>query len=237
MGSVPHLYTTGDNDPEIEPVQYYRHYLYCDACGSFDLAAWMAPEDQVGLERTRSRLAMAALLSLPAVLVSAWLALGLYPSPTLLVILAAAVVFAPLFRRAVLTLLLRGTGAQLGEAGVANDWRFVKAALLWLPLVALVQWAASAVWPPSWVLVAALVVVVGLLVARGVLGSKTECVGMRCRQCGSTYAHGAPFFTDLAANPRHLTVADVPRPLGSSPFSRGESVAQEPPEQSSTLPS
>ncbi len=90
MGSVAHLYTTGDNDPEIEPVQYYRHYLYCDACGSFDL-------DYVA-------------------------------------------------------------------------------------------------------------------------------AGLRCRRCESTYAYGTPFFTAFDANPRHLTVADVPRPLGSSPFVRGEFV-------------
>lgn len=29
----------------------------------------------------------------------------------------------------------------------------------------------------------------------------------------------APFFSDLDANPRHLTVADVPRPLGVSSYS------------------
>jgi hypothetical protein len=87
MGSVPDLYTTGDNDPEIEPVQYYRHYLYCDACGSFALDY------------------------------------------------------------------------------VSN--------------------------------------------------------GLRCRDCASTYAYGTPFFTRLDANPRQLTVSDVPRPLGSSPYVRG----------------
>ncbi len=115
MGSVPDLYTTGDNDPEIFPVQYYRHYLYCDACGSFELDSWMAPD-------------------------------------------------------------------------------------------------------------------------KGFLGSKIELVGMRCKQCDATYAHGTPFFTDLDANPRHLTVADVPRPLGVSPFSRGKSVDYEPPDPPSRLP-
>ena len=39
MGSIAVLTTSGDNDPEIHPVQSYRHYLYCDACGSFDLDA------------------------------------------------------------------------------------------------------------------------------------------------------------------------------------------------------
>lgn len=40
MGSVADAYTTGDNDPEIEPESYHRHYLYCDGCGSFDLEYW-----------------------------------------------------------------------------------------------------------------------------------------------------------------------------------------------------
>ena len=60
MGSVPDIYTTGDNDPEIEPVQYYRHYLYCDACGSFELDSWIVPDNHGILEKTRQRLAMAA---------------------------------------------------------------------------------------------------------------------------------------------------------------------------------
>lgn len=33
MGSVAILTTSGDNDPEFEPVQPYRHYLYCDGAG------------------------------------------------------------------------------------------------------------------------------------------------------------------------------------------------------------
>lgn len=215
MGSVAEIYTTGDNDPEIEPVRYYRHYLYCDACGSFELDAWMMPEHREGLETARRRLAMAALLALPVVLVSAWMALGLTPSPAVLLIVAAAIVITP---------VLRGMGWRLGEGSVARRWRFVKAVLLWLPVVALAQWAASELLPPRLLLVAGLIVGAGSLVAREVLGSKIECVGMRCRRCNSTYAHGTPFFTDHAANPRQLTVADVPRPLGSSPFLRGGDV-------------
>jgi hypothetical protein len=160
MGSVPSLTTTGDNDPEIVPVRYNRHYLYCDACGSFELDPWITPGDWKGIEKTRRRLGMAALISLPTVAVGAWLASGLY--------------------------------------------------LRWL------------------VLLVGLTVIVGLLVVRGVLGSRIECVGMRCRQCDATYRNGSPFFTDRDANPRNLTVADVPRPLGSSPYSRGESVEDEP---------
>lgn len=45
MGSVSHVYTTGDNDPEIETERYFRHYLYCDACGSFDLEYWPNGDD------------------------------------------------------------------------------------------------------------------------------------------------------------------------------------------------
>ena len=52
MGSVAVLTTSGDNDPELEPVQSYRHYLYCDACGSFDLVPWEAG-DRAQMERRR----------------------------------------------------------------------------------------------------------------------------------------------------------------------------------------
>jgi len=160
MGSVPDLTTTGDNDPEIFPVRYYRHYLYCDACGSFDLGPWMTPGNWESIEKTRRRLGTAALISLPMVAVGAW--------------------------------------------------------------------SASEFYPPLLVLLAGLIVIIGLLVVRVVLGSRIESAGMRCRQCDSTYRNGSPFFTDLDANPRSLTVADVPRPLGSSPYTRGESVEDEP---------
>ena len=92
------------------------------------------------------------------------------------------------------------------------------AALVLAPLVAV---GALFALP---VLLGGLVVIVGLLVVRQVLGARIELAGMRCRRCESTYANGSPFFTDEDANPRHLTVADVPRPLGSSPYTRGKSV-------------
>lgn len=60
MGSVADLYTTGDDDPEIEPEQYQRHFLYCDACGSFKLDAWLAPDNHEEIERTRRWLWQAA---------------------------------------------------------------------------------------------------------------------------------------------------------------------------------
>lgn len=235
MGSVPDLYTSGDNDPEIEPVRYYRHYLYCDACGSFALDAWMAPENHERLERTRRRLAQAALLSLAVVLASAWLVLGLLPSPAFLVALVAGIALAllawPIVWRAVwgwpaVTAPL--AASWRAAEPVAGRWRFFKATLLWLLVVSTVEWFANQLFPASLVLVTSLIVVVGLLVVRGVLGSKIEYVGLRCRQCAATYAHGTPFFTNLDANPRNLAPADVPRPLGSSHFLRGKSVDYKP---------
>ena len=163
MGSVPHLYTTGDNDPEIEPVQYYRHYLYCDDCGSFDLGTWFTPDNHEALTRAGRWLGLAALVAAAATVV-AWLMLG-----------------------------------PLAAAGG--------------------------------------IVVVGLLVARSALASKVERAGMRCRECGATYAGGTPFFTDLDANPRNLTLEDVPRPLGVSHFERGRYVGPAPEESPSGLPS
>ena len=66
MGSVRDLYTTGDNDPEIEPQHYYRHYLYCDSCGSFDLHPYTEfPETSNATEQKRYRLAMAAFVLVP----------------------------------------------------------------------------------------------------------------------------------------------------------------------------
>jgi hypothetical protein len=41
MGSITNLTISGDNDDPIFPVKYYRHYMYCDVCGSFELKHWM----------------------------------------------------------------------------------------------------------------------------------------------------------------------------------------------------
>ena len=166
MGTVTDLYTTGDNDPEIEPICYYRHYVYCDACGSFQLEPLMS-DNQEEVERKRRRL-LILVLSVPPV----GLALGL---------------------------LVVGTLSSLAR-----------------PMLFL-----------------ALLLVVVLLVARAVLASKIEVLGLKCRRCSATYRHGTPFFTDLLANPRNLTVSEVPRPLGSSLFWRGASVESEDPAPSS----
>ncbi len=225
MGSVPDLYTTGDNDPEIHPVQYYRHYQYCDACGSFELDSWIVPANSASLEKKMHHLATAALLLSPVVAVSGWLALGLSLSPTFLIGLAVALV---------LGLLLRGW--VVGKQKSATIWWVAKAALLVLPAVVVAEWLGNVLFRPSLVLLAATIVIVGLLVARGILGSKTKHVGVRCNRCGATYAYGSPFFSDLDANPRELTVADVPRPLGRSPFLIGKSVKGELPTPPSRLP-
>ncbi len=213
MGSVRDLYTTGDNDPEIEPVQYYRHYLYCDACGSFELDPWTLPPELERVERKRHRLAMAALIASPLVVVSLGSVLGLVLSPIVLLALAAGMVIAP---------VLRG---WVSKEGAVKRWRFVKGSLLAIPMLWLADALMGDVLPPWLMLVGGAILVAGLLVARGLVDASRVYAGLRCRRCDATYAYGTPLFTDLDANPRHLSVADVPRPLGSSPFQRGASVA------------
>jgi hypothetical protein len=227
MGSVPDLYTTGDNDPEIEPVSYYRHYLYCDDCGSFELDPWVVADNPAALERARQRLGKAALYASLLVVVAGWHALGLILSPLVLVLVVAGMA---------LSMLVRSKVA--GRAGEREAWLwwFVKSALRWGLLLAAAELLVSVPIPPTISLLAGALVVVGLLVARGMIGAKIRPRGLRCRRCDATYAYGAPLFTQLDANPRNLTVADVPRPLGSSPFERGASVEVEAPEPRSRLP-
>ena len=76
MGSVAVLTTSGDNAPELYPVQSYRHYLYCDACGSFDLEPWETV-DRAEMDRRRRRLARVALWAPPLLAVPAWEATGI----------------------------------------------------------------------------------------------------------------------------------------------------------------
>ena len=213
MGSVRDLYTTGDNDPEIEPEQYYRHYLYCDACGSFGLGPWTVHGALEKSERKRHRLAMAALFVSPLVLMSLWSILGFVLSPMVLLAVAAGMLIAP---------VLRGWVTQ---ESAAKRWRFVKWVLVAIPLLWLADELVNDVLSPWLMLVGGLLLIAGLLVARVLVDSNDAYLGLRCLRCEATYAYGTPFFTDLDANPRHLTVDDVPRPLGSSPFQRGASVA------------
>ncbi len=214
MGSVRSLYTTGDNDPEIEPVQYDRHYLYCDACGSFKLTPWAGPNEREKAQRIetlRHWLGIEALMISPFVLVALWAVLGFVLSPAVLVALAAAVVIAP---------ALHGLVSQ---ESAAKRWRFVKWALLAIPLLWVADGLLDDVLSPKVMLIGGALLLVGSLVARVVVASNFEYLGFRCETCDATYAYGTPFFTDLDANPRQLTVADVPRPLGSSAFLRGRS--------------
>jgi hypothetical protein len=60
MASVADIITTGDNDPEIFPERYYMHYLYCDACGTFELEPWQTQDDSaVGLRKVGQAIAHA----------------------------------------------------------------------------------------------------------------------------------------------------------------------------------
>lgn len=211
MGSVRDLYTTGDNDPEIEPQQYYRHYLYCDGCGSFELDPWTEQGAMERIERRRHRLAMAALVASPLVVVSLWSLLGFVLSPAVLLALSAGMIIAP---------VLRG---WVSKEGAAKRWRFVKWALLAIPMLLLADGLVNDILPPGVMLGGGLLLVIGLLVTRELVSSSLDARGLRCRRCDATYTYGTPFFSDLDANPRQRTVADVPRPLGSSPFQRGAS--------------
>jgi len=219
LGSVPDVYTTGDNDPELEPKSYYRHDLYCDACGSFDLEPWIAPDNHASLESRQKRIGKAALLACPLVLVPAWTALG-FVLPALLPFLLVS----GISLMWVLGTIIRQTlwGWKLPLAG---RWRWFKATLPWLAVAVVAQLLADELGTSPWrVAVAGLALISALLVWHALLGRAIHWVGLRCRACGATYAYGTPFFSNLEANPRALTVNDVPRPLGSSFFEVGRSV-------------
>jgi len=70
MASVTDLTTTGDNDPEIFPVQYYRHYMYCDRCGSFQIEPWVEPDNHRQLAGIRKRIEQGASLCLIIAIIS-----------------------------------------------------------------------------------------------------------------------------------------------------------------------
>ncbi len=210
MGSVRDIYTTGDNDPEIEPVSHYRHYLYCDACGSFDLMPWASRESEAAA-RTQARPEQAALIVAGFVVLAAWSAFAVFPSLSLILVLAAALVLGPPLR------------ALFGEAGRKRRWRFI-AMLCTAIALAFLEELLGGVVSPSQMLMAGTAGVVGLLVASWKAGADVQYLGMQCRQCQATYANGTTFFSDLGRNPRQFQVSDVPRPLGISPFLVGAAV-------------
>ena len=94
MGSVTNLTTTGDNDPEIFPVQYYNHYMYCDNCGSFQIKIWIEPENYLQLQRIDKWLTRLVIIAVLATLLAAVIALMGLPLLfviSLLVLIGAAV--------------------------------------------------------------------------------------------------------------------------------------------------
>ncbi|MCF8243830.1 MAG: hypothetical protein K9J37_02060 [Saprospiraceae bacterium] len=71
MGSVKSLTTTGDNDPELFPEEYYRHYMYCDDCGSFKIEPWIIPENHPQLTKLQGWIVNLGAVSLVSVIISA----------------------------------------------------------------------------------------------------------------------------------------------------------------------
>ena len=227
MGSVAILTTSGDNDPPIEPVQSFRHYLYCDACGSFDLGLWESAE-RASIERHRARLASLALYASPLVVVPVWRTT------------------VPVFPLSWLFLVAMGIGIQrvlkslpfkaLRSSGwVRASWRFALGAGLWFGLVALAE-GLSQLLPAGWVALLGGLLVAGALGWRAALSARIETLGLRCRQCAATYGNGTPFFADLDANPRGLTEADVPLPLWRLQHREGRYVGPAHAEPPSRLP-
>lgn len=224
MGSVAVLTTSGDNDPELEPVQSYRHYLYCDACGSFDLVPWESG-NRAEVERRRRRLAGVALWATPLLLVPAWEATGIALSLSLLTYFAIGLTF---------VLVLLGWLWRTSWP-IAGRWRLVVPAIPWFFAFLVAEWLCGLL--PCWGVAAAGAVVLAVALAwRAALLARIESLGLRCRECGATYGHQTAFFSDLDANPRGLTENDVPRPLGSSPFEEGRFVGPAPAEHQSRLP-
>ena len=225
MGSVRDLYTTGDNDPEIQPTQCYRHYLYCDACGSFDLTSW-EKADSEAMDRTRGKLGAAALYLSPLAAVPAWGIMGFVLSLSFFLTLTAGIALA---------LILWGFLLFRSNEPFGALWRLSKQAILWLLIVGAVELVSEDL--PQWPAFAFGVIVVSALLAwRGHLGSKIQSLGMRCKECDATYPYGSDFFTDLEANPRNLTISEVPRPLAVSHFETGEYVGEAPVDTTSRLP-
>ncbi len=224
MGSIAVLTTTGDNDPEIEPVQSYRHYLYCDACGSFELEPWERP-GSAAIRRRRRWLADLAMWATSGLLVPAWQALGSGFRLSLLLYLAIALACAR-----VLFAWLWGTPER-----IAPRWRFAARSLPWLAAFLGAEWLCGHV--PCWSVAATGALLIAAALAwRTALADHIVSMGLRCRGCAATYGHQTAFFRDLEANPRALSVSDVPRPLGRSPFLPGRTVEPAPAAPAPRLP-
>lgn len=224
MGSIAVLTTSGDNDPELEPVQSYRHYLYCDACGSFDLEPWETA-GRAATDRKRRRLALLALWATPLLVVPAWEATGVALHLSLLVYFAIGMAFT-----LILFAWLWGTNWP-----IASRWRFIVGAIPWLAAFLVAEWLWDLL--PRWSMPAAgAAIIAAALVWRAALAGRIESLGLRCRECGASYGNHTAFFRDLDANPRGLTESDVPRPLGSSPFLVGRTVGPAPAVHKSRLP-
>lgn len=224
MGSIAVLTTSGDNDRELEPVQSYRHYLYCDSCGSFDLEPWESA-DRSEMDRRRRRPALLGLWATPLLVVPAWEATGVALPLSLFVYFAIGMAVTLM-----LFAWLWGTNWP-----IAARWRFVMQAIPWFAAFFVVEWL-SGFLPRWWVGAAGAVIIAVALAWRAVVSSSIESLGLRCRECGATYGNGTTFFHDLDANPRGLTVSDVPRPLGRSRFLEGRSIGPAPATHQSRLP-
>ena len=223
MGNVAVLTTSGDNDAELEPVQFYRHYLYCDACGSFELDPWETRD--VRVERRHRRLGQVALWATPFVVVPAWEAAGLPGSLSVLFYSAVGIALGFVVWMFVST-----------ETGrLAAFWRVVRWGLPWLVVLLLAEEACAAL-PDGAVAAVGAMLVAGALTWRSALPPGRQSLGLLCRGCGATYGHRSAFFSDMDANPRGLTVSDVPRPLGRSQYRDGRYVGPAPTADSGRLP-
>jgi hypothetical protein len=216
MGSVAVLTTSGDNDSELEPVQSYRHYLYCDACGRFELEPWEARD--VAVERRQRRLGLAALWATPLLVVPAWQAAGFAVS--LAVLLYVAIGFA---LGIVVWVIVSPQVERFAAIGRVLRW-----GLPWLVALVLAEELCAAL-PDAAVAGVGALLVVGALAWRAALPPWHQSLGLRCRNCAATYGHRTAFFNDLDANPRGLTASDVPRPLGRTEFRVGRYVGPAPP--------
>ena len=223
MGNVAVLTTSGDNDPQLEPVRFYRHYLYCDACGSFELEPWETRAVEV--ERRHRRLGLVALWAMPLLVVPAWEAAGLPVSLSVLFYAAVGIVLG----------FVAWMFVSTRTGRLAACVRVVRWGLPWL-LVLLVAEELCGALPDAAVAAGGATLVAGALIWRGALPPGRQSLGLRCRGCGATYGHHTAFFSDTDANPRGLTVSDVPRPLGRSRYFDGRDVGPAPTPDGGRLP-